>query len=344
MEKEKATLIVSLDFELYWGVRDLYDLNHCRAKLLNVRPAILRLLDLFWKFEIHATWATVGFLLFRNRRELLAALPCAQPNYSSIVLSPYRYILCIGHDEEDDPFHFAPSMVQAILDTPHQELGTHTFSHYYCLEDGQTEASFRDDLQAAGEAAKSWNVELRSLVFPRNQVNTQYLRACADCGILAYRGAGQHWMYRERKRSSETAGRRAMRLLDAYVNISGHHTFRLGDTREDFLCNVPASRYLRPYWPRLRMLEPLRIERICRGLNAAAAKREAYHLWFHPEDFGLNLDENLACLEQILRRFARLRSAGRMESLNMGEAANRVAARSHAGSKHDQAIYAESQC
>ncbi|MBV9441959.1 MAG: polysaccharide deacetylase family protein [Acidobacteriaceae bacterium] len=324
MKQRKAALVISLDFELYWGVRDLRDLNACRTSLANVGPAILRLLDLFSRFEIHATWATVGFLFFRTRRELLASLPGAQPNYDSSVLSPYRHVLSIGRDEEDDPFHFAPSMIRAILDTPHQELGTHTFSHYYCLEDGQTEACFRDDLMAAVQAAQSWNVTLRSLVFPRNQVNRAYLRACADCGIYAYRGAGAHWMYRARKRSGETLLRRAARLLDAYLDISGHHTLSLQETAENPPLNLPASRYLRPYCRRLRLLEPLRVSRICRGLDYAASKRRGYHLWFHPEDFGVNLHENLHCLEKILIHYARLRDAGVMESITMGALAGRL--------------------
>ena len=329
MKQRKAALVISLDFELYWGIRDLRDLNSCRARLLNARPAISRLLDLFCQFDIHATWATVGFLFFRNRRELLAALPSAQPNYHSRVLSPYRAVLSIGETEEDDPFHFAPSMIQDILDTPHQELGTHTFSHYYCLEDGQTQTSFREDLEAAVHATANWGVTLRSLVFPRNQVNAAYLPACAECGIQAYRGAGSHWMYRERKRSSESSVRRAVRLLDAYLNISGHNTFSLDCTGQGPPFNLPASRYLRPYSPHLRLLEPLRLARICRGLDYAAAKNRVYHLWFHPEDFGPNLNQNLRCLEMILRHYVALRDRGAMESVSMGELADRLRHSSH---------------
>ena len=104
MKQRKAALVISLDFELYWGVRDLRDLNACQARLANVRPAVLRLLDLFEQFEIHATWATVGFLFFRTRRELLASLPGTQPNYDSSVL--HRIVMSFRSGATRKTTHF----------------------------------------------------------------------------------------------------------------------------------------------------------------------------------------------------------------------------------------------
>src|SRR5690606_21331977 len=92
-------------------------------------------------------------------------------------LSAYRYIadVGIGEDESSDPFHYAPTLVEAILDTPHQELATHTFAHYYCNEAGQNAEQFRADLRAAQRSAALFGQQLRSLVFPRNQFNAEYL-------------------------------------------------------------------------------------------------------------------------------------------------------------------------
>lgn len=325
MKQTKAVFVVSLDFELYWGWRDVCDLESLKPSLMNVRPTVLRLLELFQKHEIHATWATVGFLFFANRNQLLRGLPSVTPNYLDDTLSPYSEIIGLGHDEKDDPFHYAPSLIEAILETPHQELGTHTFSHYYCLEDGQTLASFKSDLDAAIGIAKHWEVELRSLVFPRNQVNPDYLQACADAGIQAYRGAGHHWMYRERKRCRESLVRRACRLLDAYVNLSGHNTFEIKRTLCASPFNIPASRFLRPYSARLRSFEGVRLHRICRGLDFAVNHGHAYHLWFHPEDLAMDLENNLAFLARVLRHFEALRDRGAIESLNMRELATRLA-------------------
>ena len=70
-----GTLIASLDFELYWGVRDVKTVAQYRENLLGVRRAIPALLAFFADYGIHATWATVGFLFFASRVELLAGAP-----------------------------------------------------------------------------------------------------------------------------------------------------------------------------------------------------------------------------------------------------------------------------
>lgn len=325
LTQPRAIFVLSLDFELYWGWLDVCDLDSLKPRLMNVRPTVRRLLKLFERYEIHATWATVGFLFCQNQDQLMRALPSVKPDYREDVLSPYGHLACVGENEEDDPYHYAPSLIQAILDTPHQEIGTHTFSHYYGLEDGQTLASFKSDLEAAIEIAKRRNVELRSLVFPRNQVNPEYLQACAEVGIHAYRGAGDHWIYRERKRGAESRFRRAIRLLDAYLNLSGHHTLDYGKAVQNYPFNIAASRFLRPYSARARWLEPMRLSRICRGLEFAAKKRRIYHLWLHPEDLAVNPERNLHFLEQVLGFYKALRNSEAMESMNMREVASLMA-------------------
>ncbi|MCX7783508.1 MAG: hypothetical protein N2318_07660, partial [Meiothermus sp.] len=106
---------ISLDFELYWGVRDKLPLEQYRANLLGVRQAVPALLDLFSKYEIHATWAVVGFLFFESKAQLLENLPRRKPHYTNASLSPYSVLNQIGHDEHDDPYHYAPSLVRRIM-------------------------------------------------------------------------------------------------------------------------------------------------------------------------------------------------------------------------------------
>src|ERR1700679_3073446 len=104
-----SALVISLDFELFWGVRDVVGLDAYRDNLLGVRQAIPALLRLFAEREIHATWATVGFLFCRAKQELMATLPHRLPAYSDRSLSPYD-LTDVGQDEARDPFHFAPSL------------------------------------------------------------------------------------------------------------------------------------------------------------------------------------------------------------------------------------------
>jgi peptidoglycan/xylan/chitin deacetylase (PgdA/CDA1 family) len=191
-----GALVISLDFELHWGVLDSRPLEEYRENILGVRRGVPTLLELFRRYRIHATWATVGFLFCRTREELLAATPTTRPNYHDRRLCPYQTIAEIGDDERDDPFHYAPSLIAMIRRDPFQEIASHTFSHYYCLEPGQDRAVFEVDLRASIAVARREGIETRSLVFPRNQVNEAYLDSCARLGVAAYRGNAPGWMHR----------------------------------------------------------------------------------------------------------------------------------------------------
>ncbi len=315
-----GALVVSLDFELHWGVRDHHPADGAyRKNLLGARGAIPRMLDVFERYGVAATWATVGFLFADSRRERERFSPVVRPDYANPALSPYHEIT--GDTEVDDPLHYAPSLIDAIARRPRQEIGCHTFSHYYCLEQGQTGDAFKADLHSAMAIARARGFNLRSLIFPRNQANPAYAPILRDCGIVCYRGNEHGWMYRASAASDER-GRRILnaRRADRYLNLSGSNLTVWDDIpRDDGLCNVPASRFLNPYNPRLRQFEPLRLRRIIHDLRAAAARRQIYHLWWHPHNFGTYTDENIAFLERILEEFARLRASHGMRSLNMGD-------------------------
>src|SRR6185312_3453264 len=153
-------LVISLDFEIYWGVRDAVKLENYKEHLLGVHQAIPLLLELFKKHNISATFATVGFLFFENKKELCSNLPEKRPQYSDPNLSPYNgHIQLIGNNEKEDPFHFGLSLIEQIVEAG-QEIGCHTFSHYYCLEKGQTKEDFRDDLLFAKKIAGKKGLEL----------------------------------------------------------------------------------------------------------------------------------------------------------------------------------------
>ena len=324
IEPRKGILVVSLDFELYWGVRDKRTLESYKDNLLGAREVIPLLLQLFKDYEIQATWAVVGLLFYRTQRELVAHLPAKKPSYADANLSPYPHLRAMGNDEQDDPFHYAASLIKTIASFPGQEIGTHTFSHYYCREPGQQVDEFKADLQAALQAANPYGLNLKSLVFPRNQVNSEYLPICQDLGILAYRGKEKSWIYQVDQPNKLLRLQRILRLLDAYISYSGHNCYSLEDISRSFPFNIPSSRFLRPYSEKLKILEPLRLNRILSGLSYAAKKGLIYHLWWHPHNFGIHQKQNLSFLEKILKHYCKLKNDYGMKSLNMGKLAGKL--------------------
>lgn len=321
--KQPGSFLISLDFELYWGVRDCLDLAECKERLLKVHQIIPRLVELFKKEGIHASFATVGMLMTRNAEELNKFKPALLPNYSNTHLSPYNGYLSnvegVNHD-----LHFAPELVELIKQTDGLEVGSHTFSHYYCLANGQDAATFEADLKAHVALAQSKGMRLKTLVFPRNQYNQQYLEICKKHGIVAYRGNESSWIYAARDDSKETPLRRAFRLTDAYINLSGHHTFSVKTQSSAQPYNFPSSRFLRPASPGNSMLENLRLRRITRAMDYAAKHGEVYHLWWHPHNFGEHTEANFEFLQKVIDHYHSLRQKYGFESLNMAELAERL--------------------
>lgn len=321
-----GVLVISLDFELHWGIRDREGVNGpYRANLRGVWEAIPKMLDAFREFEVASTWATVGFLFADSSEQIELHSPRVKPEYLDGRLDPY--IEKIGFSEEDDPFHYAASLIEKIRRCPRQEIGSHTFSHYYCLEPGQGRLSFREDLQSAISIARTKGIELESIVYPRNQHNPDYEDILYQHGISCYRGNQDAWMYQAANTAdNRRLPKRLCRLVDTYLNIAGHHTVRWEQIvlEDGLLCNVPASFYVRPFSPLLKKLDFLRLRRIEQSMRRAAVKREVVHLWWHPHDFGAHTDENISFLRRILSTYQELRRTHGMKSLSMAEVANRA--------------------
>ena len=82
-------MIISLDFELFWGLLEEMKLEDYQDHVLGGKAAIPRLLNLFEKYDIHATWAAVGFLFAENFEELKTYFPEEKPTYAKAGVSPY---------------------------------------------------------------------------------------------------------------------------------------------------------------------------------------------------------------------------------------------------------------
>lgn len=334
----KGIFTISLDFELHWGGFEKWPLLVTGSQLpatskqqvatynqyfLNTRQVIPQMLEMFREHEVHVTWASVGMLFHRNKKELLDNAPVLKPTYKESQLSAYRFIeqQGIGDNEEQDPFHFAPSLINQIINTPHQELGTHTFAHYYCNEAGQTIDQFREDLKAAQRVAQTFGVQLKSLVFPRNQFNDEYLKVCYEVGITSVRSNPLDWFWHIESTQAESAWKRLNRGLDAYFPIGKKNTYQLHalQIRAGYPVCIPSSRLLRPYRPKEFFLNTFKIDRIKAEMSRAAAAGEVYHLWWHPHNFGNYPKQSMDGLKEILNHYTSLKNNGKMISLNMGE-------------------------
>jgi hypothetical protein len=82
--------------------------------------------------------------------------------------------------------------------------------------------------------------------------------------------------------------------------------------------------FLRPYLARLSLLEGLKVRRINKAMSDAAKHGKNFHLWWHPHNFGLNQENNLKNLKEILEHYQYLSTEYKMLSLTMKEVTNHV--------------------
>lgn len=308
--------VISLDFEMLYGLNNLPNQELQKQNVLGGRKAIGKILENFRNYNIHATWATVGMIMASDKTELLNYLPVKKPHYPK---TNYNMDL-IGNDEHSDPYHFGCSLINDILKVPYQEIGSHTFSHYFCLKEGQSILEFEADLASAFKMAEDKGLKLSSLVLPRNQIQEDYLKIAGDYGIRSYRGTEKAIVYRPQE--NESLLKRAFRLADAYLNLFGMNCYTLEElSYVNDVLNIPASRFLRPYMPKLACLEKLKISRIKHQMLYAAKKGMIFHLWWHPHNFSKNMEENLKNLKNILDYYTELQEKYGFSSVNMLEIA-----------------------
>lgn len=312
-------MIVSLDFELFWGMQDGWELSEYADHVLGGREAIPRMLALFQKHGIHATWATVGFQFAHSEEELRKFFPDQLPTYANEKLSAYRCFGSIGKNEQEAPCFYAPSLIEKIAATPGQEIGSHTFSHYYCRETGQTTGQFRADMQAARDIGAAYGYALKSVVLPRNQCEPEYTGVLTELGFTAYRDEENDWIHEKVKFRPLM---RILRLADVYLPLTGQGGY--APKIEDGIVNLVGSRMYKPYFKPLAFLEGLKVRRIKKQMLHAAKHGLTFHLWWHPHNVGVRTDLHMRQLEEIFGCYDELKEKYGMRSLNMGEAAQEV--------------------
>lgn len=315
---DNSTLIVSLDFELFWGVCSSRTLESYQKNILGAREAIPQLLELFEKHNIHATWATVGFMFADAFNELKRYFPEKDklPSYNDTNVYSYKCFETIGKNEADAPCFYAPSIIRQIARTEGQEIGSHTFSHYFCKEEGQTIGQFEADMLAAKKIAEDKGYHLVSVVLPRNQCEPEYIDVLSKLGFTAYRDEENDWIHEKVKIRKLM---RFLRLMDVYFPLTGQGGYI--PKKENGIWNLVGSRMYKPFFKPLSFMEKRKVKRIKKQMLHAAKNNLVFHLWWHPHNIGVRTDYHLKQLEDIFSYYDELKEKYGMQSMNMREAA-----------------------
>lgn len=309
------TLLISLDFELHWGRFDKYDLENYQVYYENTLQVIPRILDLFEEYGIHATWATVGSLLAESWEEWDAYKPKLQPQFEDKKFSAYEWAKSKKHSSG----LFALELAKRISLTPGQEIGSHTFSHFYTGVKGSDSLSFKEDLISSIRISEDkLGIRPASLVFPRNQYNRTFIQVASDVGFRNFRTNPASWFWENT--ADETLIKKVFRTGDTLYPLGRRTSFQPDSCSKG---EIPASRLLRPF-RKGSIFNQIRVKRIKSELVKACEKGEVYHLWWHPHNFGHFPEQNLAILKDLLKFIQELKMEKGLVSLSMDEFGSKI--------------------
>ena len=310
-----STFIISLDFELFWGVSHSKTIKEYKKNILGTKYVIPKLIDYFNKYEIHCTWATVGMIMCKDYNEWQSINPKILPTYSNMN-SSYDIDYLVKENEE---LFFAKDLIRLIKTNSNNEIASHTYSHLCCSEKGINIEQFKADMECYRDIAEDNDINVKSMVFPRNQYAPEYLDCLNTYGISSFRGNAKHWLHKNGHLIKGGLAGRAIRLIDFYLPITSNIYNQKDLAKSNSLLDIPASIFLRPWSKKLNLLENQRIKRIKSLMTNAAKKQSLFHLWWHPHNFGINQEENLYLLSDILTHFKKLKKLYGMKSMTMNE-------------------------
>jgi peptidoglycan/xylan/chitin deacetylase (PgdA/CDA1 family) len=276
-----GSLCISIDLELAWGIWDKPAAEYHERCAARETMIVERLLALFERAQVGATWAVVGRLL-----ELDATAAASTPHGERI--------------------WYAPELVRKIAASPLQEVGSHSHAHVYFGETARE--SLRADLAAARAIHERHGLPFKSFVFPRNQVaHTDLLR---EAGLRVFRSVDRGWFTTVRSRIGAGAGRLA-NLVDKALPIPPTTVEPID--HGGGLVELPSSMLLLARNGLRRVIHPAALVAKARlGLEAARRTGRIFHLWFHPSNFYYDTERQLATLGRIVDHAARLRDQGQL--------------------------------
>lgn len=326
--KGNGLFVISLDYETMWGAifnEPVY--KGYKSRTIEIEKIINSILIIFSKYNIHATWAIVAAIACSGKEE---ACKFAPENINNLHTNKTLTDFIKEIDCENSKYYFQSYLISKISNTKNQEIGTHTFSHFYMYEHNNPENKINKELNISKKILEKFTKQVNTLVLPKNQVNELAIKEMKNQGIKNIRGIQVSDRFNKRSQIG-----RIMRFIDAYLPICGKNYYPKYEIIKDGYFNVRASRFWRTYFNKLSIFEALKIIRIKKEMKIAARNGCVYHLWFHPHNLGTNVERNLIQLEEILRYYNELNKIYGFTSCTINECTQIVQEEENVNDKRD---------
>ena len=306
--------IFSLDTELACGY---FDKDEKRTKIFSTngvreRQAVKRLLDLFEKYHITATWAITGHLFYQSCEECPI---CPMMEWKG------RYSSFEEVYQTNNPLWYGSDLIEMILNKNiPSEIGFHGYSHRPFNQINREEAKL--EIEEWLRVSQRFHITPVSIVFPRDAVG--HLEIFQHYGFKTYR-TEEHVPLIFRNRYFG----KYIKTLDVLFSITTPPIYEINQLKiKEGLVNIPASQHLFGFNRGLenyldhKGYSTLRIQRILKGIRKAARQKKIFHLWAHEWEFRteadfIRLEAILQCVEECQHQYG-------LESISMAECSTYV--------------------
>lgn len=284
------------------------------------------LIALFAQYDVPATFAFVMAMTLSASERPACDEWLEDRSRDDAWLSHYWRAIEEGHRQG----WFAPGAFDAVAADARHEIACHGFCHRPLGEYDLSRKSAAAELDAALAVARLKNVELTTLIYPRNRVGD--ISLLQERGFAGYRLAA----------ASPGRPRAAYSFLEEF-NVS-----RAAEddpaSAPDQPVRIPAGRFFN--WRRgARRLVPPRVttRRWTNMLDNAAQTGRTAHLWFHPHNL-ITGPSTIVPLKAVLGHAVSLRDRGRLKILTQEdycrEQRGAIDARADLGGAHKEAAWA----
>ncbi len=315
--KSKAKFIISIDTELAWG--SIYDeevLKRKHESFYNTRAAIKKILRLFEKYHISATWAIVGHLMLDHCSKVngIKHPDVLRPDYSWFKKDWFYYDPC-GRDG-DNSIWYGDDIIKMIKDCKvQQEIGSHSFSHIMFGDKGCDKACADSDIKKWVEVSEPHGIKPNSFIFPFNSEG--HYDILEKYGFKIYRSKNTEGIANIKNNKIK----RIAHILDRFFALEPS-TSKVESGENNLLKIQGDLCYFRYNGWRNFLMWKSAVRKSKKGINRAVRRGEAFHFWFHPFEIAANLDESIEDLDEILSYASKKINGGLIENKMMNQLYN----------------------
>lgn len=299
-------IIISIDFEMRWGVKHKYGLNFegYKKNLDGCTHVVSEMLDAFKGRNLRATWATVGAIAlngwddyFRYKRN----------DYKFKNIS-YAFNEKYCEMDKDGILHFSPTSIRKILNTEGQDLGSHSFTHANFQDPGLSAQNLVDDLKLVEKVfMDKYSFLPVSFVYPFNMIaHEHYLNRTS---IKIWRDSNPLINKRVDQMISSGDSFRALRILDSICSI--HELQKI--SRGVMTVGTFFVRFNLP-----ETLWRLHLKKLKKGMEGLKYGEEV-HIWWHPHNVSFDMSIGINRLNQLLDIVAEVSYMNNIRSCNMAD-------------------------